>query len=286
MKTLFFIDANSLIYRCFFALPPLTGAGGKPAGALYGLSNILLKIFKEQRPDYAAAFFDRPEPTFRKKMFVDYKIHRPKAPDELVSQIIEARRLFDSFGVKTFEAAGFEGDDLIGTAVEKFKNLPELKIVMLSGDLDNLQLVENDKVVEETFKKGISETAIYDESGVEKRFGVLPKQMPDYKSLVGDASDNIPGVPGVGPKTAAVIIQKYGCLENFFEKGTAEKVYGKIFPLKDQVFLSRQLATIRRDAPLPVDDVEELKHDGLDPQKLISYFKKLGFKSLANRMTP
>lgn len=284
MKTLFLIDANSLIYRCFFALPPLTGAGGEPAGALYGLSNILLKILKEQRPDYAAAFFDRPEPTFRKEMFSDYKIHRPKAPDELVSQIIEARRLFDAFDVKSFEAAGFEGDDLIGTAVEKFKKLADLKIVMLSGDLDNLQLVENDMVVEETFKKGISETAIYGENEVEKRFGVSPKQMPDYKSLVGDASDNIPGVPGIGPKTAAVIIQKYGCLENFFEKGTAEKVYGKIFPLKNQVFLSRRLAAIRRDAPLSVDDVEELKHGGVDPQKLISYFEKLGFKSLINRL--
>lgn len=284
MKTFFLIDANSLIYRCFFALPPLTGAGGEPAGALYGLSNILLKIFKEQRPDYAAAFFDRPEPTFRKEMFDDYKIHRPKAPNELVSQIIKARRLFDAFGVKSFEAAGFEGDDLIGTAVEKFKNLPDLKIVMLSGDLDNLQLVENSKVVEETFKKGISETTMYDEDGVKKRFGVSPKQMPDYKSLVGDASDNIPGVPGVGPKTAAAIIQKYETLERFFEKGSAEKNYEKISGLKEQVFLSRELATIRRDAPLSVDDIEELKHDGVDSQKLIPYFEKLGFKSLANRL--
>ena len=163
MRNLLLIDANALVHRCFHALPPLTGSGGKPVGSIYGLASILLKIFREQSFDYITAFFDRPEPTFRKKIFDEYKIHRPKAPDELVSQIIEAHKLFEAFDVKFFETPGFEADDLIGAAVEKFKNVPDLKIIILTGDLDTLQLIDNERVAVEILKKGVSETVIYDE---------------------------------------------------------------------------------------------------------------------------
>ena len=294
MKTLILIDANSLIHRCFHALPPLTGPNNQPAGALYGLSNILLKIIREQKPNFIAAFFDRPEPTFRKEIFNEYKIHRPKAPDELVSQIIEARNLVEAFGIKFFEAPGFEADDLIGSAAEKFKNELDLKIIILTGDLDSLQLVENDKVVAETFKKGISETIIYDEEAVKERYdGLLPSQIADYKGLVGDPSDNIPGVMGIGPKTAAPLIKNYGSLENFLEKGGVEKNYEKIIKSKDIALLSKKLAIIRRDAPLNINDLSELKYDGLSkiPPSARSgeggienYFEKLGFKSLIKRI--
>ena len=294
MKTLILIDANSLIHRCFHALPPLTGPNNQPAGALYGLSNILLKIIREQKPNFIAAFFDRPEPTFRKEIFNEYKIHRPKAPDELVSQIIEARNLVEAFGIKFFEAPGFEADDLIGSAAEKFKNEPDLKIIILTGDLDSLQLVENDKVVAETFKKGISETIIYNEEAVKERYdGLLPSQIADYKGLVGDPSDNIPGVMGIGPKTAAPLIKNYGSLENFLEKGGVEKNYEKIIKSKDIALLSKKLAIIRRDAPLNINDLSELKYDGLSkiPPSARSgeggienYFEKLGFKSLIKRI--
>ena len=223
MKKLLIIDANSLIYRCFHALPPFTDKEGRPTGALYGLASVLIKIFREQMPTHIVAFFDRPEPTFRKEMYKEYKGQRPPAPDELKSQIIEAHNLFENFSVKTFEIPGFEADDLIGTAVEKFKNEPELKIVVLTGDLDALQLIDNGKIVIETFKKGISDTVIYDSEAVKNRFGVLPKQIPDYKGLVGDQSDNIKGVNGIGPKTASPLIEKYGSLENFLEEGQNEK---------------------------------------------------------------
>ncbi|MEK9168451.1 MAG: 5'-3' exonuclease H3TH domain-containing protein [Patescibacteria group bacterium] len=289
MKNLILIDANSLIHRCFHALPPLTGPNNQPAGALYGLSSVLIKILREQKPDYIAAFFDRPEPTFRKEIFNDYKIHRPKAPDELISQIIEARNLVEAFGIKFFEAPGFEADDLIGSAAEKFKTEPDLKIIILTGDLDSLQLVEKDRVVAETFKKGISETIIYNEEAVKERYGgLLPSQIADYKGLVGDPSDNIPGVMGIGPKTAAPLIKNYGSLENFLGKGDAEKNYEKIVKSKDIALLSKKLAVIRRDAPLDVSELSELKYNGLSKNPpaggIESYFEKLGFISLIKRI--
>ncbi len=314
MKTLILIDASSLIYRCFYALPPLTGPDNRPSGALYGLSSVLIKILREQKPDFIAAFFDRPEPTFRKEIYKEYKIHRPKAPDELVSQIIEARNLFKAFKIKTSECPGFEADDLIGAAVEKLKNEPDLKIIILTGDLDALQLIENDKVVAETFKKGISETIIYNEEAVKERYlGLLPNQIPDFKSLVGDPSDNILGVPGVGPKTAAPLIKKYGSLEKILkiaEEQQKEKicpptkqgqiaesdlkkkagprygvrVYQKIIKFKDQALLSKKLAIIRRDAPVDFKNLSELKHEGLPKENLENYFEKLGFKTLIGRI--
>lgn len=285
MKNLILIDANSLIHRCFHALPPLTGPNNQPAGALYGLSSVLIKILREQKPDYVATFFDRPEPTFRKEIFNEYKIHRPKAPDELISQIIEARNLIEAFGIKFFEAPGFEADDLIGSATEKFKNEPDLKIIILTGDLDSLQLVEKDKVVAETFKKGISETIIYNEEAVKERYGgLLPAQIADYKGLVGDPSDNIPGVMGIGPKTAAPLIKNYGSLENFLEKGGVEKNYEKIIKSRDIALLSKKLAVIKRDAPLDIDSLSELKYDCPLKKVVENYFEKLGFISLIKRI--
>jgi len=284
MKKLLIIDANSLIYRCFHALPPFTDKEGRPTGALYGLASVLIKIFREQMPTHIVAFFDRPEPTFRKEMYKEYKGQRPPAPDELKSQIIEAHNLFENFSVKTFEIPGFEADDLIGTAVEKFKNEPELKIVVLTGDLDALQLIDNGKIVIETFKKGISDTVIYDSEAVKNRFGILPKQIPDYKGLVGDASDNIKGVNGIGPKTASPLIEKYGSLENFLEEGQNEKAYKKIFESQETAKLSKELAIIRRDAPLEIKNLDEIQHQGLQKEKIGGYFEKLGFKTLINRI--
>ncbi len=284
MKILLLIDANSLIHRCFHALPPLSTINNQPTGAIYGLTSVLIKILRDRPPEFIAAFFDRPEPTFRKKIFEQYKIHRPKAPDELISQIIEAHQLFEQFKIKTFEIPGFEADDLIGTAVENFKNEPDLKIIVLTGDIEILQLVKNEKIVVETFKKGISETIIYNEAAVKERYGVLPGQLPDYKGLVGDPSDNIPGVLGIGPKTAAPLIQKYQNLEAFFEKGQGEKIYKKILESQNQAYFSRDLSVIKREAPLPKIQIFDLKYPGLPKENIILYFTKLGFKTLIDRI--
>ncbi|MCX6702342.1 MAG: hypothetical protein NTW60_00505 [Candidatus Wolfebacteria bacterium] len=286
MKKLFLLDANSLIHRAYHALPPFTDVEGNPTGALYGLSTILLKIVKDESPDYIAAFFDRPEATFRKKIFNDYKIHRPKAPDQLIAQIISSHNLFENFGMKIFESPGFEADDLIGTAVEKFKNEPGLGITIFTGDMDSLQLIDNGHIQVKALKTGVSQVAIYDEAAVKERYGVPPEDLPDYKGLVGDQSDNIPGVPGIGPKTASQIIQKYKTLENFFKDGKEDKSYAKIKEMKEQALLSRDLSTIKRDSPLEIKDISEISYPGLPLEKILEYFEKRGFKSLINRLSP
>ncbi len=293
MKKLLLIDANALIHRAFHAIPNLATPDGRPSGALYGLTNVLIKIFKEEHPEYAVAFFDRPEPTFRKELYAEYKAHRPKAPDELISQIIEAHRLFDVFGVKTYEIPGFEGDDLIGTATEKFKREKDVQVVILTGDLDALQLVEGSKVVVETLKQGITETITYDETAVEARYGISPLQLTDYKGLVGDTSDNIAGVKGVGPKTASTIITEFGSLENFFESiktstETNKKTlsYKKIAEHEEIAMLSKHLGTIRRDAPLDIASIEEIAYKEFPIGTIVPYLKDLGFTSILRRISP
>jgi len=289
MKTLLLIDASALVHRAFHALPPLTGPGQRPVGALYGVSTIIMKILQEP-DDYIVALLDRPEPTFRKEQFNDYKIHRPKAPDELISQIKEVHNLFSKFNIKTFEMAGFEADDLIGTLAKKFRQVPDLQIKILTGDLDTLQLVEGDKVVVEFLKTGVSEIKTYNEAAVIERYGLPPKQLPDFKGLVGDVSDNIPGVAGIGPKTAAPLISKYQTLDNFFieiendpliVKTTAIK---KILESKEQALLSRDLSRIHCDAPLEIKDISEAVFNDFNKEELKEYFQGLGFASLVKRI--
>ena len=294
MKTLLLIDANSLIHRSFHALPPFTAPNGEPTGALYGLSSIFLKIIKEKKPDYWAAAFDRPEPTFRKEIFKDYKIQRPKAPDELISQIIKARELLGKFGIRFFEQPGFEADDLIAALVKRFEPGKDLKIVILTGDLDTLQLVVDDKVAVETPKKGISETVVYDEKAVRERYSLNPEQLPDYKGLAGDSSDNIPGVLGIGPKTASRLLGEYHSLENLYQNLKAKKI--KDFPEKDrklfqklldyenQALLSKKLVLLNQDINVPVS-LEELICQEPADSLLLDYFGQLGFKSLIVRIT-
>jgi len=284
MKKLFLIDASALIYRSFHALPPLTSPAGEPVNALYGLSNILLKIFREERPDYAAALFDRPEPTFRKKEYTEYKAQRPKAADELVSQIVKSRELFKKFGVRTFEAPGFEADDLIGAYAEKFGKEKDLKIVILTGDLDTLQLVVGNRVVVKTLRTGVSDTIVYDEGAVFARYGLSPKQLPDYKALAGDNSDNIPGLKGVGSKTASELIKKYGNIEGLYSHLDNEpKIKEKYGNQKADAFLFRKLALIRRDAPSENIKLEDLAVREFGPE-LGEYFASLGFTSLVKRL--
>ncbi len=284
MKTLLLIDANSFIHRAFHALPPLTSSDGRPVGAIYGLASTLLKIIREEIPNYIAAAFDRPETTFRKELFEEYKIHRPKAPNELIEQIIKAHELFKNFDIPIFEKAGFEGDDIIGTLVKKFKNENDLKTIILTGDLDSLQLVQDDKVTAKIPKKGISETVIYNEKAVFERFGLKPKELADYKGLVGDKSDNIPGVPGVGPKTASSLILKHSSLEKMFKNlKPVDPLSTKLINFKDQALLSKKLAIINCEIPLNVA-LENLAYPGIKPEKLIKFFTNLGFQSLIQRI--
>ncbi len=277
------IDANSLIHRAFHALPPLTTSDGRPSGALYGLSSLLLKILREQKPDYAAAAFDRPEKTFRKELFENYKATRPTAPDELITQIIEARKTFDAFGIPTFEKAGYEADDIIGTLAEKFGENAESSIIILTGDLDTLQLIRGDKTVVMILKKGVSEVAVYDENAVVERYGLHPLELVDYKGLVGDKSDNIPGVKNIGPKTAEKLISRHGKLENLFASpDLKDPAVLKALPHKDIALLSKKLATIDRNVPLVVE-AKKLRWEE-QKEKLEKYFREWNFGSLAQRI--
>jgi DNA polymerase-1 len=286
MKILLLLDTNSLIHRFYHALPPLTTPKGEPVGSIYGLSQVLLKIFREIKPNYIAACYDRPEPTFRDELYKEYKAQRPKADEALVLQIIRTRELFSRFGVKNVELPGYEADDLIGTLAEKFKSEPDLQIVIFSGDLDNLQLVEGKKVVVDFLLRGITEVMRYDEPAVVAKYGLSPAQLPDLKAFVGDASDNIPGVAGVGPKTAQPLIKEFGTVEEVYNSLgiIPDKVLKKIANQKDTAVMSKKLATIVRDAPIQLK-LEDLSVKPLDTKILKDYFMELGFRSLVDRIS-
>lgn len=285
MKTLLLIDANSVIHRSFHALPPFTGPSGEPTGALYGIASILLKLWREEKPAYAAALFDRPEPTFRKKEYAEYKAQRPLAPDDLIAQIIEAHHLFEAFGITTFEKPGFEADDLIATLAEKFRKEPDVQVVILTGDRDTLQLVEDEKVVVRTFNKGVSDTTTYDEKAVIAKYGFAPNLMVDYKALVGDASDNIKGVSGVGPKTATELIQKFGNIENIWkaipnDPKLAARLGGREH--EEEAKFSKKLVILERNVPLALSEISDLAISDTTPS-IEAYFQKEGFVTLLKR---
>lgn len=281
--TLLLIDANSLIHRAFHALPPLTDKNGRPIQAVYGVASILLKIWREQKPMYATALFDRPEPTLRKQQYDAYKAHRPPAPDTLVEQIIETHNLFACFGVRTFELPGFEADDLIATLAQRFWKTDKLQVVVLTGDLDTLQLVRNETVVVRVLRKGVSETELYDEKAVQDRFGLAPEQLVDYKALVGDPSDNIPGVPGVGAKTAVALLKKFRTLEMVYGRLKEVSIAEKLGAFEKQARLSRSLVLLDRDAPFDAGSLNGLRVDerGNDIKE---YFKSKGFSALLKRL--
>ena len=286
MKKLLLIDANSLIHRSYHALPPLTTPNGRPINAVYGLSSILLKLVRDHNPDYVAAAFDRKEPTFRKAMYNEYKAHRPPTADELISQLIEAHNTFAKFGIKVVEQPGLEADDIVGTLAEKFKNEPDIKVIIFSGDKDNLQLVDGDKVFVELLRTGVSKTVTYNEASFLQEYGFSPRQLVDFKALIGDTSDNIPGVTGIGPKGATDLIRDYGTVEKIYEEIgliPKEALRKKLEAGRESAFMSKKLAAIKCDAELGVS-LEDFRQVPLDKEELKKYFEELGFKSLVERM--
>lgn len=285
-KKLLLIDANSLIHRFFHALPPLTTPQGEPIGAIYGLAQVCLKILRELKPTHIAAAFDRPEPTFRDELFKAYKAQRPPTDNALIPQLQRAHDLFDKCKIKTFELPGFEADDIIATLAEKFRAEPDVTISIFSGDRDTLQLVEDDKVVVEFLMKGITETQRFNEAAVREKFGLAPSQLNDYKAFVGDASDNIPGVAGIGPKTALPLILEFKTVEGVFENLDAipQKIAKKLEGQKDVALLSKKLSILDRHAPIYFDSVDDLVWAPINIGELKSYFAELGFRSLVQRL--
>ena len=279
-------DANALLHRLYHALPNLTDSKKRSVNALYGLSNILLRVLNEFKIKYGAVCYDRPEPTFRHKILKEYKAQRPKITDDLVFQIKESKDFFEAFGFKIFEKPGYEADDIIGTITEKTKNLVE-KIVIITGDLDTLQLVDDEKVVVWTMKKGITEIKIYDEKEVFKKYNLLPNQIIDYKALVGDPSDNIEGIKGIGPKTAQKLIENYGNLEKIIEvakKGLIDKKLAqKIIENEEKIFLYRELVSIQKNVEIEIS-LDDILFKGPHFDRILNLFEEFEFKSLIKRI--
>jgi DNA polymerase I len=279
------IDGNSLINRAFYALPPLTTKEGKHTNAIYGFTTMLMKVLDEFQPEYVGVAFDKKAPTFRHKEYGDYKLGRKKMPQELSEQMEPLKELLDAFNIYRIEIEGYEADDLIGTLARHCQQ-NEIESLIVTGDKDALQLV-SDKTKVLITKKGISNLEIYDEKKIFEDFEVAPLQIIDIKGLMGDASDNIPGVPGVGEKTAIKLIKQFGSIEEMIQNTqeiAAVKLRDKIEEYIDQAVLSKRLASIVTDVPVEID-LEHLKKKDLDFNKVIELFKKYEFNSLISKMS-
>ncbi len=284
MKRLLILDSNSLMNRAFYALPPLTNDDGVNTNAIYGFTNMLFKMKDEINPDNIIATFDKKSPTFRHKEYSEYKAGRKKMPPELGEQFPIIKELLKYMGIKTFEIDGFEADDIIGT-ISKFGEENDMEVYIVTGDKDALQLAsEKTKVV--ITKKGVTETAIYDYKAFMDEFEITPTQFIDVKGLMGDKSDNIPGVPGVGEKTAFKLIKEYGTLEdvlNHIPEISGKKLKENLENNMEQAIFSKKLATIMREVPLDINlsDIENADEVNLVELKKLS--KNLKLKSVLSK---
>ena len=295
-KKLVLLDAHAILHRAYHALPDFTSDKGEPTGALYGLSAMLIKIITDLKPDYLAACYDLPEPTYRHLVYENYKAGRAKADDDLILQINRSRDIFTAFNIPIYEKASFEADDILGTIAKQVKNKKGIETIIASGDMDTMQLVDNDRVRVYTLKKGIKDTIIYNENAVKERFGFAPKFLTDYKGLRGDPSDNIPGIVGIGEKTASILIQKFGAIENIYKilKKDKEKfkkigIKPRIIDLleknKEEAQFSKMLATIRLDVPIKFEIPKKYWRENFNIEGVLDLFKELGFRTLSQRVS-
>ena len=283
------IDANSIIHRAYHALPPLTTKEGKLVNAVYGFASILFKALRDIKPDYIAVCFDLPGGTFRDEIYEEYKAGREEKPQEFHDQFPIIKELLKNLNIKICEKEGFEADDLIGTLIKNNKNA-DVRNIILSGDKDLLQLVGDNTVVL-LVKKGVSDTQEYTNNNFKQLTQLTPSQWIDYKALRGDPSDNIPGVKGIGEKTAISLLQKMKSLDNIYEnmeKGKHQDILkGKLLEnlkkYKDDAFLSRKLVTIDTDVDIDTR-LENYKYGPIDFDKTVSLLQKLEFKSLLTRL--
>ncbi len=282
-ETLYLIDSSGFVFRAYHALPPLTNARGIPTGAVYGFTNMIVRLLEEHQPDYLAAVFDSGRAaSFRRSVFPEYKANRPTPPDDLIAQFPLVKRVLDGFRIPHLMLDTFEADDLIATLAERAR-AAGLKVTVVSSDKDLMQLVGDDVRLLDTMKD-----KVYDVAGVKEKFGVAPTQLGDWLALVGDSSDNVPGVPGVGAKTATKLLGEHGDLETLLSR--AEQVKGKkvsanLQAFADQARLSRQLVELQREAPLPTA-LGELRRQAPDKGALWRLFGELEFGRLRSKVAP
>ena len=294
-KTLVLLDAHAIIHRAYHALPEFLSQKGEPTGALYGLSSMLMKIITELKPDYIVACYDLPQKTFRHLAYDAYKAGRAKTDEALIVQLKNSRQIFNAFDIPIYDAPGFEADDILGTIVEKYKKDKNLKIIIASGDMDTMQLVDDKKVQVYTLKKGITDTILYDEEAVLTRFHFKPKLLPDYKGLRGDPSDNIIGIKGIGEKTAESLITNFGTIEEIYKKikkeeesfvkaGISPRMIELLKNNEEEALFSKTLATIRTDAPINFALPEKTFWENADLKKIEQVFADFEFRSLLGRL--
>jgi len=326
-KRLIIIDSNSIVHRAFHALPPLSTKSGQVVGAVYGFLLVFLKALRELQPDYIAATFDLPGPTFRHEKFKEYKATRPPTAQGICEQLPKVKEILKAFNISIFEKQGFEADDIIATisSLVSGQRTPELETIILSGDSDTFQLVDkNTKVY--FLRKGVKDTVLYDENRVlEKYEGLSPEKLADFKGLKGDPSDNIPGVKGIGEKTAINLILKFGSLEGLYKEVEEDKSSSpplaaaravkedkssstpfaaarvidessertaEISPrIKEILIKGKEQAFLSKDLAraeknVPIDfDLDKCFWQKLDKEKAREIFEKFEFQSLINRLT-
>ena len=286
-KRLFVIDAMALAFRSFHAiLRPLSNPDGMPTQALYGSLMFLMKLIEEERPDYLVIATDSKGNTFRHDIFPEYKANRSAMPEDLAVQIPHLYRLFENLGCKVIKETGVEADDLIGSLTEQLAN-DELHCYIVSGDKDFMQLVNDNVSLYQPKKGGVH--LLVDEKGVNEKFGCRPDQVIDVLALIGDKADNVPGVPGIGEKGAANLIQKFGSLDGIYERVeevTAKRQYNGLTQNKELAYLSKELVIIKKDCVLPFS-LEEMAcnpQSATGNEKLLDFCKEMGFRTLTKRV--
>ena len=298
MERLILIDGNAILHRAYHALPPLTNRNGELVNAVYGFSSMLLRILDELKPKYIIVSFDTGKVSFRNEEFVGYKANRPKMDEELAGQIEKVYKVVEAFNIPIYTADGYEADDVIATLalqaskckVQNSKCKVD-EVLIVTGDKDLMQLV-NGKVKLYMPTKGLSEAQIVGEKEVEEKMGINPNKIVDFKGLVGDPSDNYPGVPGIGPKTAIKLLEKYGTVEEIYRQigegdkgfeGFGESIIMKLKEGKESAFLSKKLATVLKDVPVDLD-FKKAEAEDFDKEKITALFRELGFRSLIGRL--
>ncbi|MCJ7790501.1 MAG: DNA polymerase I [Candidatus Atribacteria bacterium] len=285
-KKFILVDGHGILYRTFYALPQLTTSSGQMVNAVYGFTMILSRLLEEEKPEYMMIVFDTPLPTFRHQEFKEYKAHRKKMPDELINQIPLIKEIINNYNIPIYSKEGYEADDIIGT-IAKEAEKRNCTTIIVTGDKDAFQLISPHTQIMTTIK-GVTEVKIYDEESIRKKYGVGPEKIVDILALKGDPSDNIPGVPGIGEKTALALIKKFGSLKdilNNVDQISKKSLREKIKKYEDQILMSKRLATIVREVPITYNfDAAKIKSPNYN--ELWGIFKKLEFKNLLKKIAP
>lgn len=290
------VDGHSVLFRAFHAYPPLTTKSGELVNAVYGFTSILLSVINELTPSHAAISFDLAEPTFRHQEYKGYKAHRPEAPEGMINQQDRVREVIEVLNIPIYVMPGFEADDVIGTLammvseqLYKGEKKEELEVMIVTGDRDALQLVQDNKVSVYMPGRGKNPAKIWSSEDVVKTYGLMPKQLIDYKALAGDSSDEIPGVKGIGPKTATQLLQKYRDLDGVYAhlEELAEvfspRIAEKIGLSKESAYMSRKLGEISTNVPLKFK-MSDCEVQDYDKKSAIEKFKELEFASLIRKL--